>query len=392
MSLKTLDQAGKLFGKTVFLRVDFNVPLKGKKVLDNYKIKKGLLTIKNLLEQGAKVIVVSHLGRPTRVDKKLSLKPVAEELGKFLQKKIPLLSTVDLAKTNEQIRKLGPGSVAVLENIRFLRGEVENSNKLAEDLAGLADIFVLDGFAVAHRDAASVNGIARYLPAYAGSLLEEEVKGLDAVLHKPQKPLVAILGGIKMETKIPVLKNLLQKADYILVGGGIVNTYLWAKGYKVGSSVVDKNFKKEILQYCSKKKVILPIDMVVGPADGKKAQVVTVKNLKLKNGIGIFDVGPETIKLFSKYIKKAKTLVWNGAMGNFEQQPYKYGTHSVAHLVAAQSKRKAFGVAGGGETIQVLQKLQVLSDVDLASTGGGSMLEYLSGKKLPGIEALKKFK
>jgi phosphoglycerate kinase len=389
MSLKTIDQAGAIFGKTVFLRVDFNVPIKNKKVLENYKIKKSLLTLKNLLEKGARVVVVSHLGRPTQLDKKFSLKPVAEELGKFLQKKVSVLPISDLAKTNNLIKKLAPGSLAVLENIRFLKGEVENSNKLAEDLAGLADIFVLDGFAVAHREAASVTGIARYLPAYAGDLLAEEIKGLDMVLRRPKKPLVVILGGIKMDTKIPVLKNLLSKADYILVGGGIVNTYLWAKGKKVGSSIVDKDFKKQILEYCAKKKVIMPVDVVVGPKDGKKARVVSVKQLSLQSGVGIFDIGPETIRLFATYIKKAKTLVWNGAMGNFEVPVYKYGTYAVAHLLAAQSKHRAFGVAGGGETVQVLQKLQILSDVDLPSTGGGAMLEYLGGKKLPGIEALK---
>jgi phosphoglycerate kinase len=388
--MKHFDQAGNLFGKTVFLRVDFNVPIKNKKVLDNYKIKKSLVTIKSLMEKGAKVVIVSHLGRPVKLDKKLSLKPVAEELSKFLQKKIPLLAIADLTKTKNNIKKFGPGTVMLLENIRFLKGEVENSAKLAEDLADIADIFVLDGFAVAHRDAASVTGVARYLPAYAGNLLVEEVEGLDMVLHNPKKPLVAILGGIKMETKIPVLKNLLKKADYILVGGGIVNTYLWAKGHKIGNSIIDKDFKKEILEYCSKKKVILPIDVIVGPKDGKKARAISVKNINLKKDVGIFDIGPKTIMLFSKYIKKAKTLVWNGAMGNFEQRPYHYGTYSVSHLVASQSKRKAFGVVGGGETIEVLRKLNLLPDIDLASTGGGSMLEYLGGKKLPGIEALKK--
>jgi len=283
-----------------------------------------------------------------------------------------------------------PGAVVMLENIRFVKGEIENSEKLSKDLANLADIFVLDGFAVAHRSASSVSGVAKYLPAYAGLLLQEEIEGLDQVVKKPKKPLVAVLGGIKMETKIPVLKNLLSKANYILVGGGIVNTYLWAKGYKVGSSIVDKNFKKEILRYCSNKKVILPVDVIVGSSNGKKAQVIDVKKLNLKKDVGIFDIGPKTIRLFAGYIKKSKTVVWNGAMGNFEQHPYEYGTHSVAHLVASVSKRKAFGVAGGGETVEALKKLHLLSDVDLASTGGGSMLEYLGGNKLPGLEVLKK--
>lgn len=388
-TMKSVEQLGKLIGKTVLLRVDFNVPLKNKKVLDNYKIKKSLGTIKFLVERGAKVIIVSHLGRPSGVDKKLSLRPVALELGKFLQKNVPLLDVSNLVKTKIQIDKLLPATVVMLENIRFVKGEEDNSEKFAKELASLADLFVLDGFAVAHRQSASVSGVAKFLPSYAGLLLEEEIQGLDKVIKKPKKPLVLVLGGIKMETKINVLKNFLKIADYILVGGGIFNTYLWAKGYKVGSSLVDKKFKKEILEYCVKKKVILPVDVIVGPADGKKAKAVSVKDLKLKTGISIFDLGPQTIKLFSRYIKKAQTLVWNGAMGNFEQHPYEYATYSVAHLVASQSKRKAFGVAGGGETIEIFKKLNLLSDIDLASTGGGSMLEYISGKKLPGIEALK---
>ena len=194
-----------------------------------------------------------------------------------------------------------------------------------------------------------------------------------------------------METKIPVLQNLLKKANHILVGGGIFNTYLWAKGYKIGGSLVEKNLKKEVLRYCSKRKVILPVDVIVGAKDGKQARAVDVKKLNIRSKeFGIFDIGPKTIKLFSRYIKKSQTLVWNGAMGYFEQHPYEYGTYSIAHLVAARAKGKAFGITGGGETVEVLKKLHLIGDVDLASTGGGSMLEYLSGKKLPGIEALKK--
>ncbi len=387
--MKSVEKLGKLIGKTILLRVDFNVPIKNKKVVDNYKIKKSLATIKFLVERGAKVVIVSHLGRPSGVDKKLSLKPVALELGKFLQKNVPLLDVLNLAKTKIQIEKLLPATVVILENIRFVKGEEGNSEKFAKELAGLADLFVLDGFAVAHRESASVVGVIKHLPTYAGLLLEEEIQGLDKVIKKPKKPLVLVLGGIKMETKINVLKKFLKIADYILIGGGIFNTYLWAKGYKVGSSLIDKKFKKEILEYCSKKKVILPVDVIVGPTNGKKARAINIKDIKLKPGVGIFDLGPQTIKLFSKYIKKAQTVVWNGAMGNFEQHPYEYATYSVAHLIASQSKRKAYGVAGGGETIEVLKKLNLLSDIDLPSTGGGSMLEYLSGKKLPGIEALK---
>ena len=379
--------------------------------MDNYKIKKSLATIKFLMEKRAKIIIISHLGRPNGVDKKLSLKPAAVELGKFLQKAVPLLDFCHceeaqgrrgnlsvVAHTNSgdcfaklamTVDKLPPSAVVMLENIRFLAGEEANSEKLAKELACLADIFVLDGFAVAHRKSASVCGVAKYLPAYAGLLLEEEIMGLNRALKNPKKPLVVALGGAKIDTKIPVLKNLLKKANYILLGGGLVNTYLWAKGKKVGASLVDKNFKKEALRFCGKRKVILPVDVIVGAPDGKFAQAVAIKDLNIKNKqLGIFDIGPKTIKLFARYIKKSQTLVWNGAMGFFEQHPYEYGTYSVARLVAARSRGKTFGIAGGGETIEVLKKLRLLSDVDLASTGGGSMVEYLSGNKLPGIEAL----
>jgi len=391
MRIKSIQQVKNLANKNVLVRVDFNVPVKNGKVVDNYKIKRSLATIKFLMEKRAKVILVSHLGRPNGADKNLSLKPVAAELGKFLQKNVKLLDVLDLKKTKIQIDKLFPSAVAMLENIRFVDGESKNSEKLAKDLAGLAEMFVLDGFAVAHRQAASVTGVAKYLPAYAGLLLEEEIQGLNRSLQSPKKPFVVVLGGAKMETKIPVLKNLLKKANYILVGGGILNTYLWAKGSRVGGSLIDKNFKKEILQYCSKRKVILPVDVIVGTKDGKLARATATKNLNLKNKqLAIFDIGPKTIKLFSHYIKKANTLVWNGAMGYFEQHPYEYGTYSVARLLAARAKGKAYGITGGGETIEVLKKLHLIGDIDLASTGGGSMLEYLSGKKLPGIEILKK--
>lgn len=395
MPIKSIHQAGNLAKKIALLRVDFNVPVKGGKVLDNYKIKKSLATIKFLMEKRAKIVVVSHLGRPHGLDKKLSLKPVAAELGKFLQKTVPLLDVTNLAKHKTKIESLLPGAVVMLENIRWLAGEEANSESLAKALAGLADIFVLDGFAAAHRQSASVCGAAKYLPAYAGLLLEEEITGLDRALKSPKKPFTVVLGGAKIETKIPVLKNLLKKANYILLGGGLVNTYLWAKGKKVGGSLIDKNFKKEALRFCGKRKVILPVDVVVGAPDGKFAQVVAVKDFNMrrvsKDGTqGIFDIGPKTIRLFARYIKKSKTLVWNGAVGFFEQHPYEYGTHSIARLVAARSKGKAFGIAGGGETVEVLKKLRLLSDVDLVSTGGGSMLQYLSGEKLPGIEILKK--
>lgn len=390
MQVKSIKLIKNLTGRTVLLRTDFNVPLKAGKVVDNYKIEKSLLTIEYLLDRGAKVVIVSHLGRPKGVDKKLSLKPVALELARLLARKVEFIA-IDDRKKDEKIKNLKNGEVCLLDNIRFISEEDKGDLSLAKALAVLADLYVLDGFAVAHRDAPSVTGIAKFLPTYAGLLMEAGVNGLNRVMSKPKKPLVVVLGGAKMETKIPVLNSLLKTATNILLGGGIVNTYLWATGHKVGDSLLDKGYKKEALKYCGNKKIVLPVDVVVGHQDGSAARVVSLKNkLKLKNGEAIFDVGPETIHLFAKYIKKANTLVWNGALGYFEQHPYEYGTRAIARLFATRSRGRAFGVCGGGETVELLRTLKLMDEIDLVSTGGGAMLEYLSGKKLPGVKVVTK--
>ena len=382
MKIKTIKQVKNLAGKTVLVRVDFNVPVKSGKVVENFRIKKSLPTIEYLLQKQAKIILVSHLGRPKDKEKELSLKPIAKELEKLLDKKINFVELKKYKNVNADI--------TLLENIRYYQGEENNEGTLAKDLSVLADIFVMDGFAVAHRGSASVSGIAKYLPAYAGLLVAEEIKCLLQATEKPSKPLVLILGGIKCETKIPVLKKLLPQANQILIGGGIVNTYLWSKGYAVGQSVVDKDFKKEILKICANKKVILPVDLVVGDYAGKNYQVLKVdKNFKVKKDQAILSIGPQTVQMYSQYIKKASTLILNGALGYFEQPPYHYATFAISRLFANRSKGKAFGVAGGGETVQVLKDLKVDAQVDLLSTGGGAMLEFLSGKKLPGIEILR---
>ena len=388
--MKSIKQLKNLSGKKVLVRCDFNVPIKSGKVKDDFKIQKTLPTISYLLKKRAKVILTSHLGRPKgKVDKKYSLRPVKNYLQKALKHKIKLVDLDKLDTVAKELNKTKFGHLVILENTRFSADEKKNSGKFAKNLSKLADIFVLDCFGVSHRAHASVVGPADYLPSYGGLLMEEEVKGLSKVLIKPKKPLVVVLGGAKMETKIPVLKNMIKLADHILVGGGISNTYFWAKGYKVGKSLVDKKFKKEVLLYGNKKKVIMPVDVVIGTHEGKQVEVTPVdKNFKVKRTIGIYGIGPETIKLYANYIKKAKILVWNGATGYFEQHPYEYGTYSMARLVASRAKGKAFGICGGGETVQVLKKLKLISDVDLVSTGGGSMLEFLSGKKLPGVKII----
>ncbi|MFZ2190157.1 MAG: phosphoglycerate kinase [Candidatus Magasanikiibacteriota bacterium] len=416
MKIKTIKQVRNLAGKRVLLRVDFNVPIKINpstkaqgKVADDKRILVSLPTIEYLLKQKAKVILVTHLGRPagyngkekSGYDKKFSLRPVVKKTSELLEKKIIFVEDKKIGRSEDQkiyfdnakkiIDKMKTGEIVMLENMRFFPEEAKDIVDLSKKLASLGDIFVLDGFAVAHRSAASVSGVAKYLPSYAGLLLEREIAGLSKVMNKPKKPFVLILGGIKMETKIPVIKNLLPKCDYALIGAGIINTYLWAKGYKVGDSAVDKDYKKEILKYCSSKKVIKPVDVVVGTMDGKKYRHVVLDkkpNQICKKGEAILDCGPGTVQLYAKYIKKAQTLVWNGPMGFFQVKPYDIGSFSIARLVAGRAKGKAFGVIGGGETLQTMELVGMTEYVDLVSTGGGAMLEFLSGKKLPGVEAV----
>lgn len=378
------------------VRVDFNVPIKKGIILDDLRIRAGLATIRYLVKRKAKVFIVTHLGRPHgTVVSDFTLAPVARHAAKLLGQPITFFNaavTANFVLLKTKLEKIGDGEVAMLENIRFSPDEDKNTGTLAQDLAAIADLYVLDGFAVAHRSAASVSGVAKFLPAFAGFLLGQEITGLSRAMEKPKRPLVAIVGGAKAETKIPVVKNLLPKADYILVSGGFYNTYLWAKGFAVGNSLIQPEFKKEVLQFAKNKKLIFPVDVVVGAVDGSGAEIVPIDaNFAIKNkSLAIFDIGPATVQLFSEYIKKAKTLIWNGAMGRFEVHPYEYGTYALTHLFAARSKGRAFGVVGGGETVQVFEKLGLAEDVDLVSTGGGAMLEFLGGKKLPGLIGITK--
>lgn len=384
MELRSIKKAKHLLGQRILLRVDFNVPVKNGLVLDNFKIQASLPTIKFLLHSGAKIILVSHLGRPVKKEKKFSLLPVAKELQKLIGTKV-CFNTLENRDCWEGEK------IVMLENIRFYKGEESNDLKFAKQLSQLADAFVLDGFAVAHRDSASVSGVSKYLPSYAGLLLEKEVDGLSKVVLNPKQPMVVMLGGLKIETKLLILKNLLPKANKVLLSGEIFNTFLWANGHGVGNSIIDKNLKKIVLTYLKNKKIVMPIDVVVGNDNGKNARVIFLdKKLNLKKDESIFDIGPKTVLLFAKYLKTAKSLIWNGAMGRFEQAPYHHGTYALVHLFASRSKGKAFGVCGGGETVEILRHLNILSEIDLVSTGGGAMLEFLSGKKLPGLKNLFK--
>lgn len=409
MKIRSIKQIKNLKNKLVLVRVDYNVPVKEGKIKDDERIKVSLPTIEYLLKNKAKVVILTHLGRPagyngkekSGYDKKYDLEPVVKRVGELLKKTIKFVGDHKIGRENDQeiyfanakkeIDKMKAGEIVMLENLRFFPEEAKDITVLSKKLSGLGEFFVLDGFAVAHRAAASVSGVAKYLPSYAGLLLEKEITGLSKVTEKPKKPFVVVLGGAKIETKLPVLKKLLPKANYVLVGGGLVNTYLWAKGYKVGKSLVDREFKKEALKYLSNKKVILPVDLVIGDSEGKKVKVLAMSEVRsLKSDVAIYDIGPETIRLYAKYIKKAQTLIWNGAMGYFEVKPYDIGTLSIARLVASRSKGKAFGVIGGGETLQAMEQVKMTEFVDLVSTGGGAMLEFLGGVKLPGVVAVSK--
>lgn len=394
MKLRSLTSIKKLTDKHVLLRIDANIPLKKGKISDDYKLFKTLPTIQYLLKQKAKVIIVSHLGRPTGYDRQLSLRPIVNYFEKKLHQSILFFNFPNL---NEGWKRailasehLKPGDLMFLENIRFDVDEEKNTGVLAKKLAALADIFILDGFGVVHRNAASVTGVAKLLPTYAGPLLEEEIKTLSRAMEKPRRPLTLVLGGAKMETKIPLLKNFIKKADYILLGGGIIATYLKFKGFSVGISLVEEDLPRQVFKLIENKKVILPVDMVVGSQTGKRVVIAALdsKFFIPNSSQGIYDIGPKTLKLYAEYLKKAQTIVWNGAMGYFEQPPYQVGTFTLARMIARETQRGAFTVCGGGETEQVLKDLRLVKKISLISTGGGAMLEYLSGKKLPGIEAV----
>lgn len=392
--IRSITQCRNLKGKRVLVRVDFNVPLQKGKVTEDSRLRASLPTIQYLVKNKAIVLLVTHLGRPEgKRAKEFSLTPVRKKLSTLLDKPVVSLENILSTKFVQKVNALKSGDIALLDNIRFYSGEENNDKQFTKVLASLADMFVLDGFAVAHRKAASTTGVTSFLPSYAGLLLEKEIHGLNKVLRKPKKPFVLVIGGAKIETKLPIIKHMVPLVNAVLWSGGLLNTYLWAKGYKVGVSILDKKFKIEALRYGMNKKIVQPIDVIVGTRDGKSYRVVDIQkkpHILCKHGEGIFDIGPKTIRLFAHHIKQAKTLVWNGAMGYFEQKPYHVGTFAIARLVAARSKGRAFGVIGGGETLQAMDMVGMSDDIDLVSTGGGAMLEYLAGKRLVGIEGLKK--
>jgi phosphoglycerate kinase len=384
----------ELKGKQVFIRVDFNVPQDEKNnITDDTRILLSLPTIRFVSEAGGKVILASHLGRPKgKKDPKFSLAPVAVRLSQLLGKKVALAADCIGEKVQKQIGGMKEGEILLLENLRFHPEEEKNEEAFSKALASLCDIYVNDAFGAAHRAHASTDGMARFVKIVAaGFLMMKEVESLEKVLVNPQKPYVAILGGAKVSDKIGVIQNLLDKVNTLLIGGGMAYTFLKAEGFQVGKSLVEEDqigFSLNLLEKAKGKiKFLLPSDHIAAERMDVQAKREIVKNDKIPSGWVCLDIGPETVKTFSEEIQSAKTIVWNGPMGVFEMEPFSQGTFAIAKAIANSS---AFSVVGGGDSVAAVNQAGVADRISHISTGGGASLEFLEGKKLPGIEALRR--
>jgi len=393
MAIRTVDQVD-LKGKRVFIRVDFNVPLDEKnEITDDTRILLSLPTVRFVVEAGGKVILASHLGRPKgKRDPKYSLSPVAKRLSEMLGVKVALGSDCIGEEVQRRIEAMKDGKVLLLENLRFHPEEEKNEEFFSRALALLCDVYVNDAFGAAHRAHASTEGMTRYVKIVAaGFLMMKEIESLEKALVNPEKPYVAILGGAKVSDKIGVIENLMDKVTTLLVGGGMAYTFLKAKGFDVGKSLVEEDqidFSLNLLQKAEGKiKFVLPSDHIAAERMETQARSRVVKNGEIPSDWICLDIGPETVSLFSEEIKSARTIVWNGPMGVFEMKPFSRGTFAVAKAVAASS---AFSIVGGGDSVAAVNRAGVGDSISHISTGGGASLEFLEGKKLPGIEALRK--
>lgn len=386
MKIKSVRELGSLKNKKVLLRLDLNVVILNNKILDLYRIESVLETIDFLLKKNAALIICSHLGKAKgKVDKDLSLKLVSQTLAKITGKKIKFIPQVFGPEVLAAVDKMKSGDIVFIENLRFEAGELKNEAKFAKKLASLADIYVNDALAVCHRKQASVSAIKKYLPSYAGLLLESELKAFERITS-PREPLVVVMGGAKIKTKLPIINNLYGKANNILIGGGIANSFLKYSGYEIGKSLFEEDSILEIKKLAKGKKdlekIIIPSDVIVKNRSG----AVLAKDIaNVLKGDTILDIGPKTISVYAMYIKKAQTLVWNGPMGKFEEKDFSAGTMAMARLIASRSSGRAYGVVGGGETVAALRASFMMEYVDWVSTAGGAMLSYLGAEDMPGL-------
>jgi phosphoglycerate kinase len=376
-------------GKRVLVRVDFNVPIKDGKVGDDTRIQAALPTIQYLLDHQATIILCSHLGRPKgEVQPEYSLKPVADYLSNLLSQPVLFAGDCIGPAAEQAASDLKPGDILVLENTRFHPGEKKNDPEMAKQLAALADVYVNDAFGSAHRAHASTEGVAQYLPGVAGFLMEKEIRYLGQAIADPARPFIAILGGAKISDKIGVIKNLLDRADQVLIGGGMANTFFKALGYPVGDSLVEDDALETARELIEKSdtNLRLPVDVVIGDRFDDNARRKVMGMGPVPDGWRILDIGPETVKSFGKLISEAGTIAWNGPMGVFEFPKFAVGTYSVAEAVANSG---ATTIIGGGDSVAAINQAGLAEKITHISTGGGASLEMLEGKVLPGLAALQ---
>jgi len=380
-------------GKRVLVRVDFNVPLKDGKITDDTRMQRALPTLESLLGRGASLIVMSHLGRPKGEKKpELSLSLLKDHLAELTGAEVIMAPDVIGEEVQKLSESLKPGQILLLENTRYYKEETDNDPGFSAELAKLGDIYVNDAFGAAHRAHASTEGVAKLLPAVAGLLMEKECAFFDKVLENPEKPFVAVIGGAKVSSKIAVLDSLLDKADAFVIGGGMAYTFLKVQGYTVGKSLVEDDFAETAASFLDKAqkqgvRVLLPLDHVVASEFSETAVPESVDGVNVPEGKLAMDIGPKTISAVADLISTARTVVWNGPMGVFEFDAFAKGTLDVANMVA---DCKGVTVVGGGDSVAAVNKFNLAGRIDHVSTGGGASLEYLEGKDLPGVMALKR--